>query len=39
MNRKADRSDLSEDAWAFVALYLTLIPEEAPQHVHLRARR
>ena len=29
--RKAYPGDVSEDEWAFVAPYLTLITEEAPQ--------
>jgi transposase len=31
MERKAYPSDVSDDEWAFVALYLTLMTEEAPQ--------
>src|SRR5919109_791686 len=34
MERKAYPSDISDDGWAFVAPYLTLMPEEAPQRVH-----
>jgi hypothetical protein len=34
MNRKTDPSDLSDDGWAFGALYLTLMTEGAPQRVH-----
>jgi transposase len=34
MNRKAYPRDVSDDAWAFVAPYLTLMTEEAPQRVH-----
>jgi transposase len=37
MERKAYPSDVSDEEWAFVAPYLTLITEEAPQRVyHLR---
>jgi transposase len=37
MERKAYPSDVSDDEWAFVALYLTLMTEEAPQRTyHLR---
>ncbi len=31
MKRKAYPSDVSEDEWAFVAPYLTLMTEDAPQ--------
>src|SRR5215212_2609171 len=31
MNRKAYPSDVSDDEWAFVAPYLTLMREDAPQ--------
>jgi len=34
MNRKAYPSDVSDEEWAFVAPYLTLMTEEAPQRVH-----
>lgn len=34
MNRKAYPSDVSDDEWAFVAPYLTLMAEEAPQREH-----
>jgi transposase len=34
MNRKAYPSDVSDDEWAFVALYLTLMREDAPQRDH-----
>ena len=34
MNRKTDPSALSDDGWAFGALYLTLMTEGAPQRVH-----
>src|SRR5579864_5304067 len=34
MNRKPYPSDVSEDEWAFVAPYLTLMTQEAPQRVH-----
>ena len=34
MNRKAYPSDVSDDEWAFVAPYLTLMTEEAPQREH-----
>jgi len=33
MARKAYPSDVSDDEWAFVALYLTLMTEETPQRV------
>jgi transposase len=34
MERKAYPSDVSDDEWAFVAPYLTLMTEEAPQRSH-----
>jgi len=34
MNRKAYPSDVGDDEWAFVAPYLTLMNEEAPQRVY-----
>lgn len=34
MERKAYPSDVTDDEWAFVAPYLTLMTEEAPQRVH-----
>ena len=34
MERKAYPSDVSDEEWAFVAPYLTLITEEAPQRVY-----
>ena len=34
MQRKAYPSDVSDDEWAFVAPYLTLMTEDAPQRVH-----
>lgn len=34
MNRKPYPSDVSDDAWAFVAPYLALMTEEAPQREH-----
>lgn len=34
MNRKAYPSDVSDDEWAFVAPYLTLMREDAPQREH-----
>lgn len=34
MNRKPYPSDVSDDEWAFVAPYLTLMTEEAPQRTH-----
>lgn len=34
MARKSYPSDVSEDEWAFVAPYLTLMSEEAPQREH-----
>jgi transposase len=33
-NRKAYPSDVSDDEWAFVAPYLTLMSEAAPQREH-----
>ena len=36
MNRKAYPSDVSDDEWAFVAPYLTLMKEDAPQREHPR---
>jgi transposase len=39
MTRKLYPSDVSDDEWAFVALYLTLMAEEAPQRdYYLRQR-
>ena len=32
--RKAYPSDISDEEWAFVAPYLTLMTEEAPQRDH-----
>jgi hypothetical protein len=32
--RKPYPSDVSDDEWAFVVRYLTLLPEEAKQRVH-----
>jgi transposase len=32
--RKAYLSDVSDDEWAFVAPYLTLLKEDAPQREH-----
>src|SRR5215217_1417824 len=32
--RKAYPSDVSDDEWAFVAPYLTLVREDAPQRTH-----
>ncbi len=32
--RKAYPSDVSDDEWAFVAPYLTLMTEDAPQRQH-----
>jgi transposase len=32
--RKAYPSDVSDDEWAFVAPYLTLMTEDAPQRTH-----
>jgi len=34
MERKANPSDVSDDEWAFVAPYLTLMKEDAPQQEH-----
>jgi len=34
MNRKAYPTDVGDDEWAFVAPYLTLMTEEAPQREH-----
>ena len=34
MKRKAYPSDVCDDEWAFVAPYLTLMTEDAPQRVH-----
>jgi len=34
MERKPYPSDVSDDEWAFVAPYLTLMSEDAPQRVH-----
>jgi transposase len=34
MNRKAYPSDVSDDEWAFVAPYVTLMREDAPQREH-----
>ena len=34
MNRKGYPSDVSDEEWAFVAPYLTLMTEEAPQRTH-----
>lgn len=34
MNRKAYPSDVSDEEWAFVAPYLTLMSEEAPQRAY-----
>jgi len=34
MERKPYPSDVSDDEWALVAPYLTLIMEEAPQREH-----
>ena len=34
MERKAYYSDVSDDEWAFVAPYLTLMTEDAPQRDH-----
>jgi transposase len=34
MERKAYPSDVSDDEWAFVAPYVTLMTEEAPQRTH-----
>src|SRR5215510_6284699 len=34
MERKTYPTDVSDEAWAFVAPYLTLMTEEAPQRDH-----
>ena len=34
MTRKAYLSDVNDDEWAFVAPYLTLMTEDAPQREH-----
>ena len=34
MERKAYSSDVSDEEWSFVAPYLTLMNEEAPQREH-----
>lgn len=34
MTRKADPSDISDEEWAFVAPYLTLMTEDATQRAH-----
>jgi len=34
MNREPYPSDVSDDEWAFVAPYLTLMTEDAPQRAH-----
>ena len=34
MNRKPYPSDVSDDEWAFVAPYLTLLPEASAQRTH-----
>lgn len=34
MTRKAYASDVSDDEWVFVAPYLTLLKEDAPQRKH-----
>ena len=34
MERKAYPSDVSDDEWAFMAPYLTLMREDAPQREH-----
>ena len=34
MNRKAYPSDVSDEEWAFIALYLRLMKEDAPQREH-----
>jgi transposase len=36
MERKAYPSDVSDDAWALAAPYLTLMTEDAPQREHSR---
>jgi transposase len=33
-NRKPYPSDVSDEEWAFVAPYLTLVREDAPQRTH-----
>src|ERR671916_1240718 len=33
-NRKPYPSDVSDEAWAFVASYLTLVRQDAPQRTH-----
>ncbi len=34
MNRKACPTDVNDEEWAFVAPYLTLMSEDAPQREH-----
>jgi transposase len=34
MARKSSPSDVSDEEWSFVAPYLTLITQEAPQRQH-----
>ncbi len=34
MDRKAYPSDVSDDEWAFIAPYLTLMTEDSPQRVY-----
>jgi transposase len=34
MNRKPYPSDISDDEWSFIAPYLTLMIEDAPQRTH-----
>jgi transposase len=34
MSRKAHPSDVTDEEWAFVAPYLTLMREDAPQRDH-----
>ncbi len=34
MERKAYPSDIRDEEWVFVAPYLTLMPEQAPQREH-----
>jgi transposase len=34
MTRKTYPIDVTDDEWAFVALYLTLMKEDAPQREH-----
>jgi transposase len=34
MSRKACPSDVTDEEWAFVAAYLTLMKEDAPQQEH-----